>query len=284
MRRSASNRNQPSSCFWFVLLRLLISIIWSTVIDNSRGVLSFPAHTLAWKYDWSIGWLCLLWLATLITWVLKRNSIQSRVLCQIVVEKLFFCSQWFWNEVHRRISMPNLFSGFSHTYLSHCLPAVSDFSQICLENLLNLLKTPLWFVSRETGNKQLENCNRANTIIASRLPTCIDVVLFTVLRGNITWIIKHLGSTSEGLGWWVTLTPSELEIYQVIRHQGRNETWTIFSTCLGSFSCFVIKPITLLSFSTESEYLIFYCQLDISVIRKKRLMRMFFSQAVRSHV
>ena len=146
------------------------------------------------------------------------------------------------------------------------------------------LKTPFWFVWRETGNKQLENFNRANTIIASQLPTCIDVVLFTVLRGNITWIIKHLGSTWEGLGWWVTLTPSELKIYQVIRHQGRNETWTIFSTCLGSFSCFVIKPITLLSFSTESEHLNFHCQLDISVIRKKRLMSMLFSQAVRSHV
>ena len=39
-----------------------------------------------------------------------------------------------------------------------------------------------------------------------------------------------------------------------------------------------------MSFSTESEYLIFYFQLDISVIRKKRLMRMLFSQAVRSHV
>lgn len=201
--------------------------------------------------------------------------------CRKVV---FFCSQWFSNEVHRRISMPNLFSGFSHTYLSHCLLAVSDFSQICLENLLNLLKTPFWFVWRETGNKQLENFNRANTIIASQLPTCIDVVLFTVLRGNITWIIKHLGSTWEGLGWWVTLTPSELKIYQVIRHQGRNETWTIFSTCLGSFSCFVIKPITLLSFSTESEHLNFHCQLDISVIRKKRLMSVLFSQAVRSHV
>lgn len=180
--------------------------------------------------------------------------------------------------------MPNLFSGFSHTYLSHCLLAVSDFSQICLGNLLNLLKTPFWFVWRETGNKQLENFNRANTIIASQLPTCIDVVLFTVLRGNITWIIKHLGSTWEGLGWWVTLTPSELKIYQVIRHQGRNETWTIFSPCLGSFSCFVIKPITLLSFSTESEHLNFHCQLDISVIRKKGLMSMLFSQAVRSHV
>ena len=142
----------------------------------------------------------------------------------------FFCSQWFSNEVHRRISMPNLFTGFRHTCLSHCLLAVPDFSQICPENLQNLLK----FVWRETGNKQLVNFNRANTIIAD-IPendsnsntimlsflrgTCIDVVLFTVLRGNITWIIKHLGSTWEGLGWWVTLTPSELKIYQVIRHQ-----------------------------------------------------------------
>ena len=75
--------------------------------------------------------------------------------------------------------------------------------------------------------------------------TCIDVVLFAVLRGNITWIIKHLGSTWEGLGWWVTLTPSELKIYQVIRHQGRNETWTIFSTCLGNSSCFVIILLVL---------------------------------------
>ena len=45
-----------------------------------------------------------------------------------------------------------------------------------------------------------ENDSNSNTIMLSFLRgTCIDVVLFAVLRGNITWIIKHLGSTWEGL-------------------------------------------------------------------------------------
>lgn len=48
---------------------------------------------------------------------------------------------------------------------------------------------------------------------------------------------------------------------------------------------FVIKPITLLSFSTESEYLIFYFQSDISVIRKKTFnAHAFFSGGQKSRV
>ena len=48
---------------------------------------------------------------------------------------------------------------------------------------------------------------------------------------------------------------------------------------------FVIKPITLLSFSTESEYLIFYFQLDMSAIRKKTFnAHAFFSGGQKSRV
>lgn len=141
MRGSASYRKQPCSCFWFVLLRPLISIIRSTGIDNNRGILGFPAHKLSLKYDWSIGWLCLLWLATLTTWVFKRNSIQKPRFMLNCCRKVFFA-----------------LSGFQMKNTSE-YPCRTCF----LENLLNLLKTPFWFVWRETGNKQFEKFNRANT-------------------------------------------------------------------------------------------------------------------------